>query len=117
MHMVHMHLSAVTHRFAYEALRNCSQECGLNWLPSLYQDLAIMRIIEPTSKLRTIELLNRYFGVTYAERTVYRLLPKLIAHKEKIEAAAYKTACTHFGESLDDKSKQPQIVVGLLVTS
>lgn len=97
MHIDHMHLSAVTHRFSYEALRRCSQQCGLDWLPSLYQDLALMRIIEPVSKLRTIELLDRYFNVPYAERTVYRLLPKLIAHKEKIETAAYQTACHHFG--------------------
>lgn len=144
MHIDHMHLLAVTHRFSYEALRCCSQQCGLDWLPSLYQDLALMRIIEPTSKLRTVELLNRYFNVSYGERTVYRLLPKLIEHKERIEASAYQTACAHFAESFalvlydvttlyfeshalddelrargfskDDKSKQPQIVIGLLVT-
>jgi transposase len=145
MHIDHMRLTGVTHRFSYEALRYCSELCGLNWLPSLYQDLALMRIIEPVSKLRTIELLKQYFNVSYAERTIYRLLPKLINHKEKIEAAAYQTACNHFDESFaivlydvttlyfeshkpddellargfskDDKSKQPQIIVGLLVTS
>jgi len=144
-HADHMHLTAVTHRFAYEALRSCGKRCGLGWLAPIYQDLALMRIIEPVSKLRTIELLKRYFNVLYAERTVYRLLPKLINHKEKIEIAAYQTACAHFGESFalvlydvttlyfeshepddelrargfskDDKSKQPQIIIGLLVTS
>lgn len=103
-----------------------------------------MQIIEPASKLRTIELLQRYFNFSYGERTVYRLLPQLIDQKAIIEEAAYQTACTHFGEafalvlydvttlyfeshepdddlkargfSKDDKSKQPQIVVGLLVT-
>lgn len=140
-----LNLEAVTHRFSYEALRKCSQQCGLYFLHSLYQDLALMRIIEPTSKLRTADLLERYFGVSYAERTVYRLLPKLIDHKKAIEEAAYHTACKHFGESFalvlydvttlyfeshkpdddlqargfskDDKSKQPQIVIGLLVTA
>lgn len=144
MHMDHLNLQAVTHRFAYEALRQCSEQCGLSSLPPLYQDIAIMRLIEPTSKLRTITLLQRYFQVSYAERTVYRLLPKLIKQKEVIENAAYETARTNFGElfalvlydvttlyfeshepddelrargfSKDDKSKQPQIVVGLLVT-
>ncbi|MBX9785806.1 MAG: IS1634 family transposase [Alphaproteobacteria bacterium] len=104
-----------------------------------------MRIIEPASKLRTIELLQRYFNISYAKRTIYRLLPQLIDQKPVIEEAAFQTACTHFGEvfslvlydvttlyfeshepdddlkargfSKDDKSKQPQIVVGLLVTS
>jgi len=144
MHMDHLCLQAVTHRFAYEALRRCSQQCGLGFLPPLYQDIALMRIIEPASKLRTLTLLQRYFNVAYAERTLYRLLPNLIKQKEAIEKAAYQTAQAHFGESFalvlydvttlyfeshepdddlrargfskDDKSKQPQIVVGLLVT-
>lgn len=145
LHMEHLTLQSITHCFAYEALRQCSQQCGLGFLSPLYQDIALMRIIEPASKLRTIKLLQRYFNISYAERTVYRLLPKLIKQKKDIEHAAYQTACTHFGESFilvlydvttlyfeshepddelrargfskDDKSKQPQIVIGLLVTS
>lgn len=144
MHADHLHLQKVTHCFAYEALRQCSEQCGLGLLPSLYQDFALMRIIEPTSKLRTLELLQRYFNVAYPRRTLCRYLPHLLPHKEAIENAAYKTACAHFGESFalvlydvttlyfeshepndellargfskDDKSKQPQIIIGLLVT-
>lgn len=144
MHVEHLQLHKVTHCFAYEELKRCCHQCGLSLLPSLYQDLALMRIIEPTSKLRTIELLNRYFNVSYPERTVYRQVSKLTDYKETIETAAYKSACKHFGDSFalvlydvatlyfeshkpddellargfskDDKSKQPQIVVGLLVT-
>lgn len=142
--MDHLNLQAVTHHFAHQALRRCSEQCGLGILSPLYQDIALMRIIEPASKLRTLALLQRYFHISYPERTVYRLLPKLIKQKEAIENAAYQTACTHFGESFalilydvttlyfeshepddelrargfskDDKSKQPQIVIGLLVT-
>ena len=99
LHMDHLNLQEVTHRFAHEVLRKCSEQCGLGVLSPLYQDLALMRIIEPASKLRTMTLLQRYFQVSYSERTVYRLLPKLIKHKEAIENAAYQTACTHFGES------------------
>lgn len=144
MHMDHLNLQGVTHRFAHEVLRRCGEECGIGILSPLYQDLALMRIIEPASKLRTMTLLQRYFQVSYSERTVYRLLPKLIKQKEAIENAAYQTARTHFGESFalvlydvttlyfeshepddelrargfskDDKSKQPQITIGLLVT-
>lgn len=144
LHEDHLSLRSVTHRFAYEALKNCSQLCELDFLPSLYQDLALMRIIEPTSKLRALELLERYFNITHSRRTVCRMLPKLMSYKEKIEQAAYQTAHTHFDESFvlvlydvttlyfeshepddellargfskDDKSKQPQIVIGLLVT-
>lgn len=144
LHEEHLRLQSVTHLFAYKMLRQCCKLCALGDMNSLYQDLALMRIIEPVSKLRTIDLLQWYFGVTYARRTICRLLPQLINQKEIIEEAAYKTACTHFGEafalvlydvttlyfeshepdddlkargfSKDDKSKQPQIVVGLLVT-
>jgi len=144
LHEEHLRLRSVTHLFAYKMLRQCSKLCGLGDMDSLYQDLALMRIIEPASKLRTIDLLQRYFGVTYTRRTICRSLPRLIEQKEEIEEAAYQTACSHFGEafalvlydvttlyfeshepdddlkargfSKDDKSKQPQIVVGLLVT-
>lgn len=144
LHEDHLQLSSVTHLFAYTSLRKCSELCGLAFLHTLYQDLALMRIVEPTSKLRTIELLENYFKISYAERSVYRLLPKLLDHKNAVEEAAFQTAKEHFGESFalvlydvttlyfeshepddelkargfskDDKSKQPQIVVGLLVT-
>lgn len=144
LHAEHLALQSVTHKFALNYLRKCSQVCGLGFLDSIYQDLALMRIIEPTSKLRTLELMERYFNLSYARRTLCRLLPKLCTHKDEIEEASYKTACTHFGQafaivlydvttlyfeshepdddlrargfSKDDKSKQPQIVIGLLVT-
>ena len=102
-----------------------------------------MRIIEPVSKLRTLELLERYFGLSYARRTLCRLLPQLIDHKNNIEEAAYHTARAHFDQSfalvlydvttlyfeIDDeddlrktgfskegKHQNPQIVLGLLVS-
>lgn len=61
LHEDHLQLSSVTHRFAHKALIKCSQLCGLGFLHPLYQDLALMRIVEPASKLRTIELLINYF--------------------------------------------------------
>jgi transposase len=144
LHAEHLTLQSVTHQFAFSFLRKCFLACGLGFLDLLFQDLALMRIVEPASKLRTLELLKKYFGCSYARRTLHRLLPKLIEHKVDIEEASYQTASKHFGEafalvlydvttlyfeshepddnlrargfSKDDKSKQPQIVVGLLVT-
>jgi transposase len=144
LHAEHLSLNSVTHQFALNFLRDCLRICGLGFLNPLYQDLPLMRIIEPASKLRTLELLERYFNLSYARRTLCRLLPKFIDDKENIEEAAYQVACEHFKEafafvlydvttlyfeshepdddlrargfSKDDKSKQPQIVVGLLVT-
>jgi transposase len=48
----------VTHTYARRALLACADLCGLSDLPVLYRDLTLMRIIEPTSKLATIELLD-----------------------------------------------------------
>jgi len=55
----------VTHHFAFHFFMRCFDECGLSHLPRLLLDLAIMRLIEPASKLRSIELLQHYFGIKY----------------------------------------------------
>lgn len=139
----HTKLVGVTHQFARNTLFACARKCGLGMLPELYLDLALMRIIEPASKLRTLELLQWYFNVSYAERTLYRMLPKLIEHQEEIEEAAIQTArdglketfclvlydvtTLYFesfkehdfqkpGFSKDNKPQQPQIVIGLITT-
>ena len=134
--------TAVSHRFARDILLSIANRCHLNEIDPIYLDLAIMRIIEPCSKLRTLQLIEQYFKITYT-RYVYERLPKLLDHHSLIEKAAINTAksfSTSFslllydvttlyfethkpddelqarGFSKDDKSKQPQIVIGLLVT-
>jgi len=114
-------------------------------LPSLLIDLAIIRLIEPASKLRSLELLERYFNISYTTATTYRTLPKLIQHKKEVENLAVAVATKTLEESLslvlydvttlyfethaedddlrkrgfskDHKENQPQIVIGLLVTT
>jgi hypothetical protein len=132
----------VTHHFALQFFLCCINECGLAHLPRLLLDLAILRLIEPTSKLRSIALLSHYFGIKYSQR-IYRNIPKLIEYKSDIEQCAYNIALEKFKEpfyfvlydvttlyfesfksdelkipgfSKDNKSQQPQIVIGLLVT-
>ena len=132
----------VTHDFAYQFFKNCLGECQLTHLPPLLLDLAIIRLIEPASKLRSLELLSRYFEIKYTQR-IYRTIPKLISWKKDIEQRAYSAARHLFKEqfyyvlydvttlyfesskpdelkvqgfSKDNKSQQPQIVIGLLVT-
>jgi hypothetical protein len=137
------HYLGVRYNFAYNVLQAVLKDMGWNALKlPLLNDLVCMRIIEPSSKLRAITLLERYFGVVHAERTVYRTLPKFITHKEKAEKIAvsfaqhmlnlelslvlYDVTTLYFetfnadelrvpGFSKDNKSQQPQIVVGLLV--
>lgn len=133
-----------THHFAREVLLAVLARCGFNTLhDTLLIDLALMRLIEPASKLRTISLLHRYFAIAYGERTVYRALHEMAKRKGDAEQIAvafakeklssdlalvlYDVTTLYFetfehdelrvpGFSKDNKSQQPQIVVGLLVT-
>jgi len=132
----------VKHNFTYQFLSCCFADCGLSHLPRLLLDLSIMRLIEPASKLRSMELLKHYFGISYTQR-IYRNFPKLVAYQTDIEQRAYSVAQKKFKEpfyfvlydvttlyfesfkaddfknqgfSKDNKSLQPQIVIGLLVT-
>jgi hypothetical protein len=134
--------TGVTHHFAYHFFKSCLDEFGLSHLPCLLLDLVIMRLIEPASKRRSIELLKHYFGIKYSQR-IYRNIPKLITCKTDTEHCAYNVAQNKFNEpfyyvlydvttlyfesfkadelknqgfSKDNKSLQPQIVIGLLVT-
>jgi hypothetical protein len=136
--------TGVTHHFAHEVLENVANKLGFMALKSpLLLDLALLRMIEPTSKLRAITLMERYFAIRYAESTVYRILPLLAKRKVDAEQIAvawakkglssdlalvlYDVTTLYFetftadelrtpGFSKDNKSQQPQIVVGLLVT-
>ncbi len=116
---------------------------GLDTLPALLRDLAIIRIFEPASKLRSLELLNQYFGINHNRKTFYKIAPKCIEVKETIEqkvvdfakanyAFSYDllfTMSPHFtlrsfredelrknGFSKDNKSQQPQILIALMVS-
>jgi hypothetical protein len=134
-----------THVFARDVLLACFRFCGLDVLREpILLDLALMRLIEPASKLRTLELLNRYFGVTYAYRSVGRALHRFVKKKDAIERIAFSFAKKSLNEpfalvlydvttlyfesfkadnlriqgfSKDNKHIQPQIVIGLLVTA
>jgi len=135
----------ISHAFAYAVLQGSAKQCGLDTLEDeLLLDLAYMRLVEPSSKLRAMELLERYFTRRYSQRSVYRALPKLNRHKETLETLAmtyaknvlgasmelvlYDVTTLYFesfkadelripGFSKDGKSQQPQIVLGLLVTN
>ena len=65
MHMDHLNLQAVTHRFAHEALGQCSGQCGLGFLLPLYQTVQCIETffgtcMRLTSKIRLLENGSRY---------------------------------------------------------
>lgn len=133
----------VTHQFAYEILFAIAKQCGFDTQNDrLLLDFAIIRLIEPASKRRSIELLKRYFDISYARRSVHRMLPHLHTRQTAVEEIAvafakgarydiglvlYDVTTLYFetfdaddlrvpGFSKDNKSQQPQLVIGLLVS-
>ncbi len=110
---------------------------------NLLLDLVILRMIEPASKLRSIEMLDEYFGIKHRRQSYYESAPQWLTLKTKAENIALGFARKHyafnfdllfydvttlyfetFGEdelrkngfSKDNKSRQPQILVALMVT-
>ena len=134
------------HSFAYEFLSYFYDQCGFKHLGNeLLKDLAIMRIVEPCSKLHAVFLLDEYFGKKYGKTAMYEKLPAIKSLKASIEKQAilyakeqlsfdfslvfYDVTTLYFetfkedeegfkknGYSKDNKSNQPQIVIGLIVT-
>ena len=110
---------------------------------ALLLDLIILRMIEPSSKLRSIELLKEYFGIKHRRQSYYQSAPLWLTLKSKAETISLKFAKKHYafdfdllfydvttlyfetfeedelrkkGFSKDSKSQQPQILVALMVT-
>lgn len=130
--------------FLYETLRRVCDIFSFHMLKQpLLLDLAIMRLMEPASKLRSLELLEEYFGISYHRQGFYRTLAACVSKKDAVERAIVAVAKQHFGFnftvvfydvttlyfesftpddlrkpgfSKDNKSNQPQIVIGLVVT-
>lgn len=132
--------------FAYEFLEKYYKLCGFSDLgDKLLKDLAIIRIVEPCSKLRSLTLLNKYFDIKYSKNILYKGLLRFNSLKEKSEKIAFEYAKKYLsfdfslvffdittlyfetfkedkeeflkpGFSKDGKPQQPQILVSLVVT-
>lgn len=132
--------------FAYEFLEKYYKLCGFDNLDDvLLKDLAIIRIVEPCSKLRSLIFLDKYFGIKYSKNVLYKGLLRFNNLKEKSEKIAFEYAKKYLsfdfslvffdittlyfetfkedkeeflkpGFSKDGKPQQPQILVSLVVT-
>lgn len=134
----------VYYTYLYDVLRVLQHQVGYGLkVDDMLNDLVIMRIFEPASKLRSIELMETYFGIRHRRQRFYESAPMWLELKEEVEKLTFKFAkkqygfdCTlvfydvttlYFesfsedelrknGFSKDNKSQQPQIVVALMVT-
>jgi transposase len=120
-------------------------EIGFNKIADeLFRHLVIARLIYPVSKLKTIDYLQKYKGITLHVNEIYRYLDKLHDSQikevqkisfnhtlqvlgNKLSIVFYDVTTLYFeaadeddlrktGFSKDGKHSQPQIVLGLLVS-
>jgi len=137
----HLEYQGIRYTFAYDLLMHVFRILGFTRLQNtVCLNLALMRLLEPSSKLRAIELLRRYFGIIHGQRTVYEAVPRFLRSKDAVERLLvahagrnappslilYDVTTLYFesekdetlrrhGFSKDHRPDQPQIVVGLLV--
>lgn len=109
---------------------------------ALFRHIVVARLVYPTSKIKTVDYLYRYQGITIEKDAIYRFLDKLNArYKDTVERVAfeyskntlgvisvvfYDMTTLYFesededdlrkiGFSKDGKFQHPQIMLGLLV--
>lgn len=138
----------VRHNFLYEILTQIFLKFRFEGLKNkLLLDLVVIRIVEPSSKLRSQKLLSELFGVDYDVTSIYKNLKLISSQKEHVESmlvdfaklklnfdfsfVLYDVTTLYFesfkqdkeeglrknGFSKDNKPEQPQIIIGLLVNA
>lgn len=50
---------------------------GFDSLQPLLNDLVRIRMLEPTSKLRPLEFLEKYIGIKHARKSYYKVAPSV----------------------------------------
>jgi hypothetical protein len=143
LHLNHSTFIGVKYYFFYKQIRAIQDLIKLNDLPALFNDLVTIRIFEPASKLRSLELMEQYFGICHSRKTYYKIAPDCINLKKTIEEKVAGFAKVHYtfnfdilfydvttlyfetfeedllrknGFSKDNKSQQPQILIALMVS-
>lgn len=143
LHLNHCTFVGVKYHFFYELIHSIQDKIGFGNLPVLLNDLVAIRIFEPASKLRSLELMEQFFGVTHSRKTYYKIAPNCIELKQTVEQKViafakenyafqfdivfYDVTTLYFetfeedelrknGFSKDNKSQQPQILIALMVS-
>lgn len=131
------------YRQFYNTIQGLIAQIGLDTITtSLLKDLIAIRILEPASKTRSIELINKYFGIQHRRQNYYEEAKRWISLKNQVLEKVYNFAQQEYsfnysilfydvttlyfetfegdelrvpGFSKDGKSQQPQILIGLMV--
>ena len=143
LHLNHSTFIGVKYHFFYKIVHSIQEMIKLDDLPTLLNDLVVIRIFEPASKLRSLELLEHYFGIRHIRKSYYKIAPNCINLKSLVEKKVVSFAENHYffnydllfydvttlyfetfeeddlrknGFSKDNKSQQPQILIALMVS-
>lgn len=144
LHINQIEYIGVYYSFLYELISKLLRIIGLERIRNqLLLDFVLLRIIEPASKLRSIELLDEYFGIKHRRQNYYQSASEWLRLKSKVESIVLRFARVHYnfdfellfydvttlyfesfsedelrkkGFSKDNKSQQPQILVALMVS-
>ncbi len=139
-----MEFLGVHHGFVHEVIYKLMIQIGFDKVrQELLLDLVVMRMLEPGSKVRSIALMEEYFGIRHRRQRYYESAPQGLGLKSKVESLAVSFARARYGFdyhlvfydvttlyfetfesdglrkngfSKDNKSQQPQILVALMVT-
>lgn len=131
--------------FVYESVQKLFTIFKFHLLHNkLLTDLVAARIVQPGSKLQSLEFLEEFMGVKHQRRNLSRQLPKFINLQDQVETKVLAVAKKEFGFdfslvfydvttlyfesfepddlrkpgfSKDNKAQQPQIIIGLLVNN
>ncbi len=85
LHLNYCTFLGVRYNFFNKQINSLLDTIGLDDLPVLFKDLVTTRIFEPASKLRSLELMEHYFGIYHSRKTYYRMAPKWIRLKDLTE--------------------------------
>ena len=143
LHLNHSTFLGIKYHFFYEQITAIQHLLDLKELPALFKDLVVIRIFEPASKLRSLELIELYFGVSHTRKMYYKIARECIALKQLVEQKVVTFASLQYGFvfdilfydvttlyfesfdqdelrkngfSKDNKFQQPQILVALIVS-
>lgn len=134
------------YQLLYDTLWNLTIKFKFHLLPNskILNDLVIARLVYPCSKVETFEFISDFFGINHSRRDFYRTLNDLLPLKDEVERKAIYVAKKYFdfsfnivfydlttlyfesfetdeirriGFSKDNKSSNPQIMIGLLVNN
>jgi len=88
--------------FLYEVISGLISQVGLDRIQKqLLLDLVTIRIVEPASKQRSIELLESYFGIKHRRQSYYQSAPQWLLLKEEIESIVVEFARRNYAFDFD----------------